>query len=231
MTVTDKSILITGAARRIGRELSLYFASKGWHVLAHYNQSKDDAEKLEAVIKAANGKVTLLQARLSSADDADVFFSRMLETAGKPDVIINNAAMFEPEKKGASSESHAAHMGTNVDAPIVLIKNLYAAGGGVAINMLDGFYEPLIVAFPSYAESKKLLEQWTLDKRTEMAPTLSLYGIKIGPTLRNERESEDHFTVMAAASPRGRVTPLPLICETAENMAEGREQEGIVDLA
>lgn len=227
----SKSILITGAARRIGRELALHFAAKGWHVLAHYNQSKDDAEKLEADIKTAHGKVTLLQARLSSADDADTFFSHMIEAVGKPDVIINNAALFEPERKGVSSESHAAHMATNVDAPIVLINNLFAAGGGTAINILDGFYEPLIVAFPSYAESKKLLEQWTMDKRADLAPTLALYGLKIGPTLRNERESEDHFTVMAAASPRGRVTPLPLICETAERMANGLEQEGIVDLA
>jgi NAD(P)-dependent dehydrogenase (short-subunit alcohol dehydrogenase family) len=57
-------VLITGAARRIGRTVALALAQAGWDIAAHYNSSADEAETLAAEIHALGRNATLIQADL-----------------------------------------------------------------------------------------------------------------------------------------------------------------------
>ena len=43
-TMVDRTVLVTGAAKRLGREIALHFANQGWNVIIHYGQSAQEAE-------------------------------------------------------------------------------------------------------------------------------------------------------------------------------------------
>ena len=61
----NKTILITGAAKRIGKEIALTFSDMGWNVIIHYNSSKKDAEKLQNDINKVNpNSAKIIQANL-----------------------------------------------------------------------------------------------------------------------------------------------------------------------
>ena len=61
----NKTILITGAAKRIGKEIALTYSELGWNIIIHYNSSKEDAEKLATQINSKNSNTAkIVQANL-----------------------------------------------------------------------------------------------------------------------------------------------------------------------
>ena len=66
----NKTILITGAAKRIGKEIALTYCDMGWNIIIHYNSSKNDAEKLANEINSKNPEsAKIVQANLDISSD------------------------------------------------------------------------------------------------------------------------------------------------------------------
>jgi NAD(P)-dependent dehydrogenase (short-subunit alcohol dehydrogenase family) len=90
----NKTVLITGSAKRIGRGLIKGFASKGWDVIIHYNTSGKEAEELAKEVDSENVKVGVYQADLRDKEQISSMFEEISKKYNKIDVLINNAAIF-----------------------------------------------------------------------------------------------------------------------------------------
>jgi len=93
----NKTILITGAAKRIGKEIALTYSELGWNIIIHYNSSKKDAEKLAEKINSKNPNTAkIIQANL----DIDSEVSKLIDESKKLfdtiDILVNNASTFYP---------------------------------------------------------------------------------------------------------------------------------------
>jgi NAD(P)-dependent dehydrogenase (short-subunit alcohol dehydrogenase family) len=215
-----KSVLITGAAKRIGRAIALGFADKGWHIFAHYHGSADDAEILAGDITAAGGTASLIP-----ADIADIEATRSLIgtcTQERPlDCIINNAAAFSYDFPGASQDNvWQTAMAVNLRAPIALAEAFYNYAQqndrqGLVINMLDNKVFALNPDFFSYTIAKTGLHAATQMMAGAFAPTMRVCGLAPGITLISGRQTEDSFKKAQTINPLGRGCSLDDIVNAA----------------
>jgi pteridine reductase len=95
MSLEGKTVLITGAALRIGRSLALAVAQAGGDVILHFGTSRKDAESLQAEIEATGRKAFILQADLADPAQVSALIDRAWEHAPLF-ALINNASVFEP---------------------------------------------------------------------------------------------------------------------------------------
>src|SRR5450432_2400596 len=87
----NKTVVVTGAGRGIGRTLALGFAAQGAKVLVHYAHSKHEAEDVVTQIIAEDGQASLVQADLSKPEEVTRFVKEAHDLYGHIDVWINNA--------------------------------------------------------------------------------------------------------------------------------------------
>src|SRR5471032_2934838 len=90
-------VLITGAARRIGRALALGFAARGWDVAVHYGASREEADEVVAQIAALGRRAVALHAELGDEAQVERLLPACTEALGRPVCIVNNASRFEED--------------------------------------------------------------------------------------------------------------------------------------
>jgi len=88
-----KVALVTGSARRIGRESALLLASDGAHVVVHAKTSKAEIEAVAAEIRAAGGSASTALADLTVENEAQGLVDGIIEAHGRLDILVNNAAI------------------------------------------------------------------------------------------------------------------------------------------
>jgi 3-oxoacyl-[acyl-carrier protein] reductase/pteridine reductase len=88
--VKNQIILVTGAAKRIGRDIALRLHSEEATVVIHYNNSRDEAQRTADEC----GGAPIFQANLESVDDIRRLFADVHQRFGRLDGLVNNAARF-----------------------------------------------------------------------------------------------------------------------------------------
>lgn len=226
----SKTILITGAAKRVGRMMALHFAAKGWHIAAHYSSAQADAQSLKEEITAKGGKTSLFQADFSKDGATQTLFENVVKQCGSPTILINNAARFERDDGGITETSLQSHMAVNTSAPILLTQ-LMRTGTTTprfVFNMLDRGLDWSWPHLPAYVLSKLALEEWTKRNAELLKTDLYVFGLRLGPTMRNPRESEAHFEKAIATKSATKVEDiLAVIDRGLENPAT---QPSLVDI-
>lgn len=218
MTMIERKVaLVTGAGRRIGRALALDLAAQGWAVAVHYFSSKGEADAVVAECRRLGARAAAVQADLRREAEVNRLIPDVLERLGPLTLLVNNASLFErDEADDATRDSWDRHMEVNLRAPFVLsqafVKQLPAERSGLIMNILDQRVWNLTPHFLSYTLSKSAL--WTLTRTLAMAlaPQVRVNAIGPGPTMRNERQSEDHFAAQWSAVPLQRPTAATDIC-------------------
>lgn len=89
----EKTALVTGASRGIGRAIALALASKGFAVALNYAGSHDAAEAVKKEIEEAGGKAFTVQGDVSKSEDVDRIFKIVKDEFGGLDVLVNNAGI------------------------------------------------------------------------------------------------------------------------------------------
>lgn len=89
----EKTALVTGASRGIGRAIALALASKGFAVALNYAGSHDAAEAVKKEIEDAGGKAFIVQGDVSKSEDVDRIFKTVKDEFGGLDVLVNNAGI------------------------------------------------------------------------------------------------------------------------------------------
>ena len=93
MDGVEKTALVTGASRGIGRAIALALGKEGYAVAVNYAGSREAAEAVRDEITAAGGRAFILQGDVSSAEDVDRIFKTVKEEFGFLDVLVNNAGI------------------------------------------------------------------------------------------------------------------------------------------
>ena len=184
----NKTILITGAAKRIGKEIALSFFKKGWDIVIHYNTSSRDAQDLadEMNTKRSNSAF-IIQANLDKADEIKKLADQTISKNGHIDALINNASTFYPTPIGSFSEdSWNALMGSDLKAPLFLIQLFRAElkkNKGFIINITDINVEKALVNYSIYLAAKSGLKTLTKSLAKELAPDIRVNAIAPGAIL------------------------------------------------
>jgi NAD(P)-dependent dehydrogenase (short-subunit alcohol dehydrogenase family) len=203
--------LVTGAAKRIGRALTLALAEAGYAVAIHHHASRAAAEALAGEIKRAGGKAIALAADLADEAAVKELLPRTVAALGPIGVLVNNASIFENDTAmTVTRESWDHHHAVNLRAPFVLIQEfarlLPSEAGGVVVNLLDERVWNLTPYFVSYTLTKDAL--WTLTRTMALAlaPRIRVNGIGPGPTLPSARQSDEQFLERCQSLPLQRGT-------------------------
>jgi 3-oxoacyl-[acyl-carrier protein] reductase len=186
-TLTDKTALITGASRGIGRATAQALANAGARVIIHYGRAAEEANALVAEIRAAGGHADAIQSDLSKSDGAAKLASQVRAIVGnRLDIFVSNAGI----SKAASIEDHTIEdfdglFATNVRAPFFLLQQLLPIlgdGSSVIVNTsVVARFSPGdsgqvgAPSLPAYAATKGALE--TLVKH--WAAHLGVRGIRV----------------------------------------------------
>ena len=88
--LSGKVVLITGAAKRIGRDIALRLSREGAKIAIHYNTSRDEAERTAQECAAAE----IFQADLENVGEIRRMFDDLQSRLGRLDALVNNAARF-----------------------------------------------------------------------------------------------------------------------------------------
>ena len=184
----NKRILITGAAKRIGKEMALSFFNKGWDIVIHYNSSKEEAEALAHKMNSErSNSAMLVQANLDNANEVEKLVKKILLKKGSIDALINNASTFYPTPVGTFSEENwNALMGSNLKAPLFLIQSLHKElekNKGFIINVTDINVDRALVNHSIYLAAKSGLQTITKALAKELAPYIRVNAIAPGAIL------------------------------------------------
>jgi len=217
MTAT-KTVLVTGAARRIGRAVALDLARHGWAVAVHYNHSAEAAEEVVDEIEALGGRAVALDADLFSEQDVQALIPRAVEALGPLDALVNNASVFEWDTAmTATRASWDLHMEVNLRAPFVLMQHFAALlppeTDGAIVNLIDERVFNLTPYFTSYTVSKAALWALTQTMALALAPHIRVNGIGPGPALPSARQTDEQFARQCEAMPLKRGTSPEEIAE------------------
>lgn len=193
------TMLITGAAKRIGRAIALEMASRGWQIAVHHHDSHTDAEKTVATITKNGGKAFSIQCDLSVRTNTAQLIDQCAALAGEPiTALVNNASVFQSDDvMTATYEGWDKHMEVNLHAPFLLsqalAKSLSAGTTGNIINIIDQRVLKLNPQYMSYTLSKSGL--WTLTRTLaqSLAPSIRVNAIGPGPSLVSIHQSDTDF--------------------------------------
>jgi len=193
-----KNVLVTGAAKRLGRAIALDLAAAGWNVAIHYNGSSTEAEQVAAEIRAKGCKATLVQADFAREQEIAAVVPAAAKAIGPLTALINSASLFENDDwRSATRQSWDDHMEANLRAPFLLsqmfAKQLPREEKGNIINIIDQRVLKPTPQFLSYSLSKAGLYWLTTTLAQGMGPNIRVNAVGPGPTLKNPRQSDADF--------------------------------------
>ncbi len=225
------TVLITGAAKRIGKALALGMGSDGWRVVLHYRSSDDDAESVAQMIRDQGGEAFTVQADLSDEEQVESLIARSVEQAGPLSCLINNASIFEEDSvETASRQSWDDHMQVNLRTPFVLIQGfreqLPEGLEGNVVNIIDQRVWNLTPHFLTYTLSKAGL--WTLTQTLALAlaPNIRVNAIGPGPVLPSARQTEEAFIEQWSSLPMRRNVTLEEIVDAVRFILDAPSMSG-----
>ena len=218
--VSHRTVLITGAGRRIGRALAEALGAAGWTVAVHCHGSSAEADAVVGAIVRAGGEAQAFHAELADPAEVAGLIPAVTAALGPLGALINNASIFERDEiDTATVASWDSHIAINLRAPFFLSQafaaQVTASDQGAIVNMVDERVWHLTPHFMSYSVSKAGL--WTLTQTMAMAlaPRIRVNAIGPGPTLPSPRQSQAQFDAHSRTMPLGRGTTPREICAAA----------------
>ena len=205
-TLRDKTALVTGAPRGIGRATAAALAEAGAHVLVHYGRSSQEAESLVDSIRAKGGRAEAIRADLATTDGATSLAKEVRSIGGERlDVLVCNAGVSKSATiRDRTIEDFDNLFATNVRSPFFLIQQvLPILGQGSNIVWISSLAARTVVGTPdldnrsilAYASTKGALE--TLVKN--FAAILGPRGIRVNAVAPGVIETDmSNFTKTVA---------------------------------
>jgi NAD(P)-dependent dehydrogenase (short-subunit alcohol dehydrogenase family) len=232
-----RTVLVTGAAHRIGRGLAVGFAAAGWDVAVHYGASKAQADEVVAEIAALGRRAVALKADLSVEAQVERLVPDCIAALGRPSCIVNNASLFDEDTALDVGYAKLLRLTSiNVGAPLVLARMLHAATPeaavhdeslrGAVINVLDQKLYNMNPDYLSYTLSKAALGTATVALAQALAPKVRVVGLAPGLTLQSGDQTPASFTAAHKVTPLGRASRVEDLVAAALYLADARGVTG-----
>ncbi|MBU3625569.1 SDR family oxidoreductase [Polynucleobacter sp. JS-Safj-400b-B2] len=229
----SKAVLVTGAAKRLGREIALQFARQGWDVAVHYGRSEQEAQETIREIEMMGVKAQAFQADLADEAATKDLFLAVSRAFPNLACLVNNASIFEYDRANSSTPLSAKllqdHMQVNLTAPILLSQLMFEYQKNkpnkfdvipVVIQLLD---QKLINPNPdylSYTLSKAALLSSVELLAMDFAPHLRVVGLAPGISLPSGDQTIDGFSKAHQMTPLGRSSTPADIAKAAVFLAD-----------
>ena len=203
-------VLVTGAARRLGREIALALAQGGWRVAVHYRNSSDDAIKTVAECEQYSQAAASFDADLNDETSVRGLLPRVVQHFGQIDAVVNNASTFEHDSPASFGfAAMEKHLRVNTGACLLLAQALHEhlaarQATGAVVNLLDQKLWNQNPDFFSYTLSKAALEAANTMLAMALAPIVRVVGVAPGLTLTSHLLSDTEFEALHKLSPLGR---------------------------
>lgn len=207
---------MTGGAVRIGRAICEALAGAGAHVIVHYRNSAVEAEALCAGLKQRGVHAWPLAADLTSEAACNSLVERAATTAGRLDILINNAAVFHKDNLLATTEAALLEeFWPNLFAPLLLMRAFARQSkGGKIVNLLDRRIASHDTSCVPYVLAKKALAELTQLAALELAPRFTVNGVAPGAVLPPPGKGADYLFDHAGPVPLQKQVTTAAIAET-----------------
>jgi pteridine reductase len=186
--LTDRVVLVTGAARRIGAAIVKRLHAEGANVAIHYRGSAKDATRLrDELDQLRSGSAATFRADLSNLGQLSELADSVAGWMGRLDVLVNNASAFYPTPLGEITEDDWIDLvGSNLKAPLFLSQAAWPhlrKTGGVIVNLVDIHARRPLRNHSVYGSAKAGLAMLTRSLAKDMAPQVRVNGIAPGAIL------------------------------------------------
>jgi NAD(P)-dependent dehydrogenase (short-subunit alcohol dehydrogenase family) len=205
-----KVALITGSAKRIGREIAYHLARSGWDLALHYNQSYESVSQLEQQLKKnfPDQDFCVFRTDLASYAEIETLIPNVLHKFERINLLINNASVFEPSNLVSTSHEFLNHqMQINLYSPVILMRDFARyVGKGLVINLTDTRIAFNSSNYFAYTLSKKALWEATKMAAIELAPDVRVNAIAPGAIFPPEGKDVGYLLEIARSTPMKTIT-------------------------
>ncbi|MBO9308418.1 MAG: SDR family oxidoreductase [Chloroflexi bacterium] len=211
IALRGKVALVTGSARRVGRQIALKLAACGMHVVVHYGDpsSAAEAESAAAEIAAHGVQAHVMRADLSDPQQIAALFDGLQARFGRLDLLVNNAAIFPRQRlMDASLTDWQNALAINLTAPFLCSQRaarlmLAQESGGAIINIADLSAFRNWRDYPCHGVTKAALVKLTEAFALELGSKVRVNAIAPGPVLRDESNTPEMWQRIGERLPIG----------------------------
>ena len=194
-SLTGKTVLITGGARRVGAAIARELHGAGANLVVHYRKSAREAEALAGEFNAARANsAAVIPGNLLELEKLPLLVDFATRTFGSLDVLVNNASTFYPTKLGEITPAMWDDLtGTNLKVPLFLAQAATPAlrkSAGLILNIVDIHALRPLRNYTVYCTAKAGLHMLTRSLAKELGPEIRVNGIAPGPILWPEGAAE-----------------------------------------
>lgn len=201
--------LVTGAGRRLGRELARALAGRGYALAIHHHASVEGARSLRAEVTAAGGRAECFAADLSDAHAARALPDRVVKTFGRLDVLVNSAAiMHRLDLEQTTPQQYDAILDLNLRSVFFCTQGAapaLRAARGTVVNLADLAGLQPWPGFAAHSVSKAGVVMLTKVLARALAPEVTVNAIAPGAVLVPEEYDAEERERLARATPLGRL--------------------------
>ena len=198
--------IITGGATRIGRDMAIHLAGRGYDIAFTFNRSAQEAESLQAAIEEQGQRALPVQCDLTHTSVLEQLISRICDEMPDARILINNASVFQPGTIDQTTLDTLRHnMALHAEAPFVLTRDFARYfKSGLVVNMLDQRIVGHENTHAAYLLSKQTLASLTGMAALEFAPDIRVNALALGAILPPSGEAPEATAHKTAKIPAGR---------------------------
>jgi len=226
-----KTAFVTGAGKRIGRDIARRLARDGWRLALLARASLEGARALAAEIVAGGGEAAAFSVDLADPEGSAAAFAKIAAALGPIELLVNNAAMFETD--GVASldlQLWRRQFAVNLEAPVFLAAAFAAAlpkdREGAIVNVIDQRVLRLTPQNLSYTLAKSALWTATQTLAQALAPRIRVNAIGPGPTYPSVQQGEAGMAREGAGALLGRTIRGEEIADAVAYLAGARNVTG-----
>jgi pteridine reductase len=177
--------LVTGAAKRIGRQVALHLAQQGYSIALHYHHSKIEAMSTAQAIYKKGVRCELFSCDLADEAQTLKLIPQVFKAFPNLNVLVNSASIFIPNQFGAADLTlFKTHWDTNFKAPYILTCEFARlVKSGQVINFIDTNVVKYKTRYADYLMTKKALREFTKMAAVQWGPRIRVNGVSPGMIL------------------------------------------------
>lgn len=224
--------LVTGGALRVGRTMVLALVDLGFAVAVHCRRAVDEAAALVAEIEAEGGQAVVVRADLADAVATAGLVDAAAASLGGPlGVLVNNAAMFEPDRLASFAvERFRRQLAVNLEAPLLLsqafVRALPENTPGLIVNLGDQRTANPTAHYLGYSIGKAGLAMASAVIARDLAPRVRVNTIALGQALKAPGMAEERFWRLVERTPLERPTGLDEIAAALRLVVQSPSMTG-----